>query len=199
MEVPRRYADPRPKGAATGRFRALLRGVPVPKCRIIGIIVHYRMMVTTFSLQCPARFHQGAGYEHSTDGFRPAQTSRANAPGGPHGADGFRPAPPPRADAAGSPVRHRLGSRSQAGGTRCTSRRAAARQPSGAGSGVCDQPPRARAGPGAHHDQSGRRLLRLAQEVVRGLKQASGSFAGSAVRHGAPALCGRSGAALQAP
>ena len=194
-----------PERRGNGPYRAL------PGFVSGGIRAHprHRMMVTIFSLQCPARFHRGVGYEHSTDRFRSAQTSRTDAAGSPPGADGFRPAPSLRADAAGSPGKRRLGPHSRAGGTRFSSRQPATRQPSCTGTGTRGQPSctgtgtrgqPSGAGTGARGHRSRRRLLRLAQEVVRRLKPAPpGPLAGSAVRREVSALRGRSKAAPEAP
>ena len=108
------------------------------------------------------RFHQGVDHGHGTDRFHSAQTLRADAARSPSGADGFRAAPSLWPDAAGGSVEYRLESRSQAGGARCTSRRAVAHQPPGARSGT-------------RRLRSRRRILRLAQEVVRRLRPAFGT------------------------
>ena len=112
------------------------------------------------------RFHQGVDHGHGTDRFHSAQTLRADAARSPSGADGFRAAPSLWPDAAGGSVEYRLEyrleSRPQAGGARCTSRRAVAHQPPGARSGT-------------RRLRSRRRILRLAQEVVRRLRPAFGT------------------------
>ena len=127
-----------------------------------------RTVPMEYWLQCSLRVQPGAGYEHCTDGFRSAQTSRADAAGIAPGADRFGSASSLRADAARNPFADRIRPRSRAGGTACSSARAGSSAGSGASrsAGAARCP---RTGCAGGRRRRWRRHCPMAQAVVRRL------------------------------
>ena len=139
---------------------------------IRALKIRARSIRTTIWLQCTLRDQQGAGHEYSTDGFRSAQTSRADAAGSALGADGFGSASTLRADAARTPHEDRFEPRSRTSGNACSSARSS-------GTGAFH---RACAG-GIETGVRRRRWwrpVRMAQEAVRRLIERRGQSSGAA-------------------